>query len=309
MAQILKPENFGPLNIQEKTKLAQDCAAAQAVAVVENAQGFATDNFFLVGRGDQAEIKKIQSISGQNVTAVSNFSFKHNRFDEVLKLRGDQIVVYRATAPATNLPPADNTYSVLTTLTIEADQEYTEHIDSGGSSGYWYKMTYKNSVSGQETDIGDSEPIRGGDFGHFCTIYEIREEAGFVGNDRIPDSMIADSRDDAEDEIKGRLSKRYSMPLTYVPPMVRNITKYLGAAYLLLKSYGIGEEGTNKEGQAKKKMAMEMLEGIEKGEVALLDQAGQPLAQITTTLSGYPDDTAAEADPPEGRKFKITQVF
>ena len=251
MAELLRLDNFGPLNVVETTQLDADADAGQAVVTVKNSQGFATGDFFRIGDGEQAEIKKVLSISGNNITADTNFSFKHLKYEKLIKLFGDQIRIFRASNIDGSIP-ADESFTELATISIEADQLFTDYLDATGGSDFWYKFVYRNSDNLNTTDLADSIAVRGGDFGHYVSVSEIRNEAGFTNNPDITDQMIADRREDAESEVKGALSVAgYNLPLTNpIPAVIKNATKLLAAGYLLLQDYGVTAEGSNKEGQA-----------------------------------------------------------
>jgi hypothetical protein len=50
--------------------------------------------------------------------------------------------------------------------------------------------TYCNATSNVETDIQDSVPVRGDDFGHYASLTEIRSEAGFDNAYNLSDVTI-----------------------------------------------------------------------------------------------------------------------
>ena len=307
MAEILNPTNFDPINIVEKTELNADANKAQAVISLENPQGYAVDDFVVVGilGEDGAEIGRVLSVSGDDITLTANLALDHQREEPVTKLRGERVRIYRAANVDGNIP-ADTAFTALTTLDIEPDQMQTEFSDSTGGSGFWYKKTYLNSVSLVETDLADSEASRGGDFGHYATLDEIRREAGLQYADGLDEGVVSDRRNDAESEVKGAISRRYGLPLAYVPSVVVNATKLIAAGYLLLTAYGSGEEGTNKEGDAKLKIGRMLLDKIVDGDIALLDITDVQIAEILAGLGGYPDDDAPDDEDP---KFKITDVY
>lgn len=308
MAEILNPTNFDPINIVEKTKLNADAAASQAVIAVENTQGFVADDFVVVGRlgSEQAEILKVLSVASNQITFTTNLSFAHDTLEDVTKLRGDQIKVYRAANVDDTTPDDADFGTAITTLTIEADQMFTEYTDSTGGSDYWYKKTYYNSVALTETNLASALAVRGGDYGQYVTVSEVRAEAGFENNDNITDSEVADRRADAKSEVDGALSSRYTLPLTYVPEVVKNANKLIAAGYLLSGSYGIGVEGSAEEGAGKLKMGRKLLEGIRDGSIALIDQTGALISETQAGVGGYPDDDAPEE---EDAKFKIDDEY
>ena len=314
MAETLNVENFSPINLLEKSEVDTDAAAGQKVVAAKNIQGYVKDDFLIVGRrgSEQAEIKKVASVSSQNISVVADFDFAHKRFEDLIKLRGDKIVIYRA-ANVDGSIPADSDFASIATLTIEADQLFTTHEDSTGGEDFWYKSTYKNSVTSDETDKADAVAIRGGDFGHYATTSQIRTEAGFEDDSDLADSFIAERRDNAESVVKGTLaSAGFTLPLaTPVPGIVENVTKILAAAYILLSDYGVGADGTNKEGNAKLKIANDMLKQIQQRRVELLNIQGSAIDQ-TSQIRGWPDNSTKDADDDEAGgdvKFRMNKKF
>jgi len=309
MADLLILDNFPPANIAETSKLHVDAAALATTFTVENPNDFAVDKHVVVGRlgNERAEVRKITNVTDSVIT-VAALDFAHERFEPVTILRGPQIKVYRA-ADVDGTPPVDGSFASIATVTIEPDKQFSEHSDSGGGSGFWYKQTFFNTDLSAETTLGASTAVRGGDFGHFATVVDIRREAGFDHNPDITDENIADRRDEAEGEVKGALlNGGYGLPFTRVPPIVRNVTKLLAAGYLLLQDYGEVAEGTNKEGNAKIKQAERILDKIIKHEVVLTDTDDSALAH-TPNIDAWPTDATetAESDEAGGNRiFRVT---
>ena len=82
MAETINAENFSPINLLEKSEVDTDAAAGQKVVAAKNIQGYVKDDFLIVGRrgSEQAEIKKVASVSSQNISVVADFDFAHKRF-------------------------------------------------------------------------------------------------------------------------------------------------------------------------------------------------------------------------------------
>jgi hypothetical protein len=296
-AETLRLSNWPEANLVELTKLNADAAAAASSITVQNAQGLAADNFICIGRlgSEQAEIIKISSVSSTTVNLATSLSFAQKKYSDVTKLRGDKIRVYRATN-VDGTVPSDANFALLDTVTIEADQNYTEYTAATGGSGYFWKQTFYHSVGLTETELGDSDAVRGGDYGHYATIEDIRKEAGFQDNPELTDENIHDRRNDAESQVNGCLkAAQYNLPLSSVPSVIENITKLLAAGYVLLQDYGVGADGTNKEGQAKINLAESLLTKIKKHEIILTNDIDQTESASTSYMSGWPDDTTESA--------------
>lgn len=307
MAQLLRPTNFDNINIAEKTELSADVASGQKIANVISAQGISDDNFYVLGKlgGEYAELAQLDSKSGNALTAVANYGQNHRKGDQVTKLFGDKIRIYRA-ANVNGAIPADGDFSLLATFDIDVDQQYTEYTDAAGGSSYWYKKTYYNSADESETTLADAVAIRGGNYGNYVTPEEVQAEAGFSNNKWIAASVYQDKLVKAQSEVNTSLRiGKYTLPLTTVPQIVKNATLLIAAGYVLLRDYGPENTGTNKEGERKLEEGRKLLAIIEKGG-DLTGDDGVPISNDTTgRVNGFPtssDDTYAPM-------FNITDKF
>lgn len=318
MADLLILNNFPALNLVEKTKLSADVAAAATTFTVKNPDGYSDTNgeedIIIIGLPGQdgSEKKEIVTISSSTFT-VAALSFAHKKYTPVASLRGDQIKIYRA-ANVDGTQPADADFSLLATVNIEVDQQYTEYNDEDGGNGYWYKQTFYHSVKDEETDIADSIAVRGGGYGHYVTVEQVRKSAGFKGNDNIPDADIAEARDDAESTVKGALySGGYVLPINDpIPGSVVRITRQLAAAYLLQEEYGAAAQGTNKDGYEKEDKIMTRLEAIQEGKITLTDVHTEEEESKVDAVSGWPNDNtedASEANAGGERRFTSKQTW
>lgn len=311
MADTLYLTNFPEPNIVERTQIAADVAAAATTVTVKNVDNFANNDIIVLGElgSEQAEKKQITSLdSSTQIITIPALTFKHYNLEPLTKIRGDKIRLYRA-ANVDGTQPDDGDFSLITTVTIQVSKTYTEYVDEDGGDGYWYKMTYYNSVDSSETDIAESEAIRGGNYGHYATVEQVRRTAGFVDNSDITDDVIAEARDEAESVIKGYIvSSGYYLPLTtpYPPSLVR-LVKQLAAAYLLQDEYGASTEGTDKDGYAKEEAVMKRLEKIQDGTITLIDVHKETNTSKKDDVSGWPDDTTEDTPSYQhGGKPKFT---
>jgi len=319
MAQIIVALNFPSTNIAEIGKIVADAQSGQAIVTLENPQNITGNDFLLVGEKGQstAELKKVLSLTGNNVTFTANLALKHYYNEPVYKLRGDQIKVYRANN-VNGQVPVDGLFSTIATFGIDPDQPSTEYFDADGGEAYWYKYTYFNSDSLVETDLVDSVATRGGDYHQYCTVDDVRNNAGFDNNTYIPDAIIDGCRTSAQDFINGALSVAgYTLPLTdsygnfFVPPSIKYLTTELAAGFLLRKDYGVGADGTNKEGKSKIDWVMDILKKITDRELSLSDLENIALNQ-DTGMGGWPDSTTkdqTEEDAGGGIAFSISHKF
>jgi hypothetical protein len=210
----------------------------------------------------------------------------HKRYEPTIKLFGNQIRLYRATNVDGTIP-ADTSFASISTSNIDISQPFTLMTDGSGGTGYWYKSTFYNATTSSETPLSLSYAFRGGGYGHYVSIQDIRNEAGLQEQSQISDSQISARRDQAESEIKGFLSAGgYTMPLQmtngmfYVPFVVENVSRLLAAGYVLVKDYGVVSNGDTKDGEQKIQLAMELLADIQDHMMLLLDPNEQLLATV-----------------------------
>jgi hypothetical protein len=317
MSELLQILNFDDINIIEKTELASNITATATVIPLENDDGFTSSSYIKIGQGERAEIRQGQTLTDQNLTVSPAVTFAHIKGEQILRLRGNKIRLYRA--PNTNsVPPSDSNYTLLTTLSIEADQPYSQYLDAEGGSEYWYKYTYYNEDTDEETSLGNSMAIRGGQIGQLVSVDDVRKEAGLEGNDFIDQTQISIRRDQAQDEVKSVLfSAGYTLPLIdsngdeYIPPFIENVALLLAAGYILSRDYGATDTVKKEEGDAKIKLAQKRLEQIRKGEISVIDRYGQQMYK-EASVAGWPDDTtksASEDNAGGERMFTVKKIF
>lgn len=292
--EILTLSNFDGLNETARSTAATAAAAAQTNLTLQGAAGFKTDVFVVIDpMSEVAEIRQISSIAGTQLTFVDNLVFAHTEGALVLQLAGDQLKLYRA-ANVDGTEPDVSSFSSYSGTTpnnpvaIEPDSATTVLTDPNGGKDFWYRYTYYNSVPQIETDLKYSVPVRGGDYGHFVSLEDIRTEAGFTNNPYVTDESIDTARASAEAEINGVLSLAgYTLPIATDVPILTVIAKLLAAGYLLMRDYGTGAEGTNKDGAAMKKEARDLLAQISGVQTVLVDAYGVALPKTTA----FSDDT------------------
>ena len=298
MAQIVTLDQFPKFNLIEVSELTADVLAAATEITVLNPDSFDDEHAILIGNPveEDAEIVTPSALDGSDIT-VSALLRNHNKGTKVYKLRANKIKVYRATNTDDLQPDSISDYgSAIGTVTLQADQREIEFSDPTGGSGYWYLYTFYNDLSDPptETVINLSEGVRGGDLGHYCTVPQIRNEAGFDDNQYIPDYLIDEARENSESQVDGALSVAgYTLPLTYVPPLIRNITKMLAAGYLLLTDYGTGADGSTKEGEKKIKIAEKYLDRIQESKLQLIGLSKLPVT-LNSQIDGWPLDETAD---------------
>lgn len=295
--------NFLDNNILEDLELSADAAAAQAVINLINSQNLSDTDYVVVNPGEETgEMRKVNTsgVSGNAVTFTANLLLQHRNHERAIKLFGNKIKVYRA-PNVDGTPPANSAFTALgSAVVIDPDQPYSYFTDSAGGKDYWYKFTYLNDVTSAETELDLAEPIRGGGYGHLVTLADIRSEAGLNDSKRLADTQVAQRRDEAEAEVKGRIAAAgYAMPLQtttgaiFTPALVTGLARLLAAGLILGQNYGITKPGSSKDGKGKADQARGTLLSIQKNQVLLLDSNDQVMAK-TDLVNGWPDDTTKD---------------
>jgi hypothetical protein len=305
MSQQLSIENYGPLNIGEATALTADIAAGVDALPLENNDGYTAGDYVLIGSygGEKSEMKIVLSVNGNNgLTTTESTVQEHDQYEMVTKLYGTQIRIYRA--PNSNgLAPTDDSFEYLAPVNIDFDDIESVYVDPDGSSEYWYKFTYYNPTTSNETSLADSVAVRGGDYGNYCSVDEIRNQAGLQGNRWISNASIDEQRQAAQALINSVLTGKYVVPFT--PPvnaLIAKCTKLLAAGYLLTKNYGPintldTNDGTRMVEEVTNPRHTGLLDRIAARELVLTDATG--VSQTTPSgggVSAWP--TAATKDAP-----------
>jgi hypothetical protein len=289
-AEILRLSNFDSVNQSARSEVASSASATQTIVTLQSVGGFVDEGFIVIAPATEcAEIRQIDAINGNALTLKTALTFSHQPGTTVLQLMGDQLKVNRA-SNIDGSEPVDFTAHPETSpsnpVTIQPDQRFTAVTDPDGGSGYWYKVTYLNSVTSTETDLSLSLAVRGGDYGHYASLEEIRDEAGFSLFDNVTDQQVSLARAKAESEINSVIASiGYTMPISVEVPLLASITHLLAAGHLLNRSYGSGAEGTTKDGARLLKDGRDLLKQLMAGTLQLVDTAGNVLPN-TANSSG-----------------------
>lgn len=295
---------------EEFIKLAQSVLTADVAAgnnmtlVLENNTGFNENDFVVIGEigNETAELQQVnQTVSAGSDIQVQTLVRSHKKGEVVTVLRFDKRKFY-------GCETVDGTFVELTgdgsPKAISVDNPTGTVLEYSGDTYSYFKATYYNSADLSETAIEDSIAVAGDTSSRYTTLYRIRQKAGVVGNPFLSDSLIEEYRQEAESEVNGYLSRRYAIPLTTIPKVIRNITTKLAAGYLHESEFA--PEAT---GEKWTKEAREHLLQIQKGQVELLDDTGAVLAERSTNSPvGYPDSTL-DSNTSEKPKFTIGQKF
>ena len=138
------------LDIKVSTYLSGNIAAGVVSYPVDNAGDFTSGNIPILVTAMGAENSEIVIASSRTQTAITAGAslMSHNRGDIISELNFDQVVVsYCATI--------DGVYSVLSTTTLQTSQQNTVVFHGAGLTTTYYKLQWKNSISGALSDYSD----------------------------------------------------------------------------------------------------------------------------------------------------------
>lgn len=303
MLSLIAPiENFA---IGQKTTLSADIVAALTVIPVTNAEGFAANDYIVLGTigSEKTQLRQIASITGQNITVTTAFTFAQPSGTYVTRLQYNKRKFYRSATET-------GTFVHLSTegspIEIAVDSpEGTQFDDSSGAVTSWYKATYFNSELNEETDISESVASQAGESSSYTTIFKIRQEAGFENNDYLSSEIIGRYRDEAQMQVDGTLAITYATPFTSIPKLVTHITTLLAAGFLLAKEYGVeADVDISKTGQRKIDRAEELLKKIKDGDILLIAPGGAEISKNSTVMASG-SNKYDESDSSKGQLFNI----
>lgn len=284
----------------EHTTLTASVSGGTGISLdVENTSGIATGSFIAVGYegSETCELTRVTSVTDATHVVLDSLLFNH--------ANGEHIRVYRYNARKFYGSTAGVIWNELTASgspkAIEVDDPQGTVLEYTGSDGYLYfKATYYNTATGEETDPNEAGATSADQSSHCASLYDIRVAAGFIGNTYYTDSRIEDKRREAEAEINSVLSAVYTLPLTYVSDYVQNIATMLAAGKILFQEYPESETGAKMLGEARA-----LLVKITKGEVLLFDEnmveLPRVLGSVTVPKGGPQTD--------EDRAFRRSMMF
>jgi hypothetical protein len=258
-----------------ETKLTAGVSAGSNVALpVYGNTNFAANNYVCIGIPGSltAEIQKINvAVSPGNSIQVATLLYSHSVDEPIQVFRYNQRKFYGALTQGGSYTELVSSGSP-TNITVNDPQgTYFEYT---GNEGYiYFKSTYFNSTTNEESDINDAIPMASDQSTRYCSLYDIRFQAGMQDNPYVTDDMFENYRLQAEGEINSYLYARYVLPLTNgttmmleVPALITNCAIKLAAGYSDYREYGKTGEGVKWLGEARG-----ILNSIKKGTQRLID--------------------------------------
>jgi phage gp36-like protein len=313
MSVTLKIDNFGSSNLKQFSRLAADANPSDVQVTLESTEGYFAGDFVILGpRGtDTAEPLTIQAVNdATHVTFSSGITLHHDQGNELISLFADQIQVYSAPNVDNSQPPDARFTVVASPFNITVYKSWTMYADNA-SVDTWYKYAYYNSITHQSTDIKNSFAARSGTI-DYCSLDDIRSEAGYRNNKWVTDAEIATKRKQAQAHIDGVLQSSYTVPFpSPVNATIEKICTQLAAGYLQQKDYGIFASGSSKDGSAREARAETMLQAINTRDEIIVDYNGDNIAlQYAGSTQGYPmNDQSDMSDNGNDRIFDMSKIY
>jgi len=145
---------------EEETEITTAIAISGTTLVVDNTQGFSGDDYIIIGTlgKETAEIVKITSVDSNTSLTIGAVKFAHAVDDPVRRTPFNQINFYSC-ATETGTYALDGSAE---NMQVDNDDLMTGHATttSNARTLFW-KATYYNSTSGNETSQSDAEAIYG----------------------------------------------------------------------------------------------------------------------------------------------------
>jgi len=271
---------------RERGRLRDAASAGSSVAVpVDSSQGVAAGDYIVIGfEGNElAEMCSVTDVTNTTIT-VATLKFNHVEGEPFVVYRYNKRKFYGATTAA-------GSYTELTAdgspADISVDDPQGTLLEYSGSTYTYFKATYYNSLTTEETDIDEATAVSSDESARYATLYAIRKHAGLAGNPRYSDLRIETKRQQAENEINSVLAAKYVLPLAEVPALLGNICELLAAGYIDYEEFGKDGEGVKWLGEGRA-----LLKAIQKGTQILIGTDGTELTRNTKVgvLDGYPND-------------------
>lgn len=277
----------------ETTFLTADVAAGSNISLpVQSGINFANTDFVAIGLdgGEGSEIEQINAAVTNSAMQVATLKFAHKKGDPVVKYRYNKRKFYgaiTATGSFTELT-GDGSPKDISIEDMGVALEYT------GTTYTYFKATYYNSQDTAETDIAQSTAVLADETKRYCSLYQIRKQAGLTNNPRISDGRVEEKRKQAENEINSLIFSRYTLPLTEIPDLINRLAYLLAAGYLDYEEYGSDGNGVKWLGEARA-----ILKSIGNGTQRLIGADGTELSFTSSSnqMQGYPNVPFDSSDP------------
>jgi hypothetical protein len=323
MTKTLILNNFPEANIGETSELNADAAVDATELILKDNQGFTVGDFIIIG-GLGTETAELRTVGEPNsdltgLTITEALKLHHDRFDQVTKIFGESMKIYRAISSDGSIPSDEDFGGAYSIVSIDTDQMSTRFTDTSGDAdnkNMWYKRTFYNSVTQQETPLAEAVAYRGTDATSYATTEQIRIKAGLQHNRWLTDEKVLEKIRVAQSVIDGTLTGLYAVPFTApVNQIINEIAQLLAAGYLLqgLDSAAMRAQGDALIAQATNKDGTGWLDKLNKKELKMTGLAGETQTVVDAGgFNAWPNADTARTAPEYGggqRKFRVSDRY
>lgn len=145
--------NHPPVSSAEITKLSSTVAVGATTLPVQSNSIFVANDYVVVGKigVDQSEIRKVSALVSTNQLTIDALIRAHPVDADVQIIRYNKLRVYRSTSEG-------GTYTEISgsPFDLEIDKSATVIDDPVGTADSWYKISYFNSTSSEESALSDA---------------------------------------------------------------------------------------------------------------------------------------------------------
>lgn len=288
----------------ERDELTADVSAGSGVTINLLSSGnFAVGEWIVIGQEGSETAELVQIASVPNATSITATTvLAHKKGEPIVKYRYNKRKFYGSLT-------SGGSYTELTSsgspVAIRVNNPQGTLLEYTGVEGYiYFKSTYYRSDNLDETAIADATETYSDESLRYCSLYEIRVQAGLTENPYIDDGRIEKKRIQAENEINSVLFRIYTLPLTEVPGLIKRICELLAAGYIDFEEYGPDGQGVKWLGEARG-----LLKAIRDGLQHLVGADGTELPRnsLTQGIQSYPDRVDDNNGP--AQFFKMGQKF
>ena len=292
----------------QRTRLAAAAVAGSNVSLtLESNSGFSDTDFLVTGTpgSEKAELDQInQAVSGASTVRVAALVRNHEAYEPVTKYRFNKRKFYGCAT-------ADGTYVELSgsPVTIGVDDQQGTYLEYTGSTYLYFKATYYNSTTLVETDIDEVPAMQADERLRYCSLWDIRTQAGLTDNPFVTDGYLERKRKQAENLIKSYIGGVYQLPLTEVPEMLQTIAMLLAGGYVNYEQYAQEGQGVKWLGEAKG-----ILKAIQEGRQILFGSDDTEIPRLAggggLVIQGKPNtDGTADGSDDSPAKFTTGMTF
>ncbi len=298
---------------RDRTKLTSDVLAGSNVSVpVANSAGFSANDYLVIGYegSQQAELVQVASVSGENLV-LGLLKLPHDKDEPIVQYRYNKRKFYGSLTSGGSYVELIGDSSPVTIAVNDPQGTVLEY--TGGEGYLYFKSTYYNSQTSEESSILDSDEVLGDESVRYCSIYSIKKQAGLTNNPYITDGIIETYRRRAENEIDSYLASRYVIPyisqsgVQEIPPMLENLTVLLAAGYMDYQEFGKDGEGVKWLGEAR--AILKKLQGPGGQLLFGSDHLEMQTQSITNSVQSLPNSVDNTDDNGTQQKFSMNQNF